>query len=248
MSLIIAKPASAIEYPESDGKPMADNTKQFRWIQVLHGNLAALYRERADVFVGGNLLWYPEEGHPEISNAPDVFVALGRPKGDRRTYRQWEEGGVPLTVAFEILSPNDTGSLMARKYAFYEEHGVEEYYIYDPDENLLQVFIRHGEALLRVRKLDGFYSPRLGIRFDLSAPEMKVYYPDGRRFLTFEELEAERLQAEQRAQKAEQRAQAAEHRVARLSELSRRILQQQATPDELQELQQLLEQPAEPSN
>ena len=77
---------------------------------------------------------------------------------------------------------------------------------------------------------------------------MKVYYPDGRRFLTFEELEAERLQAEQRAQKAEQRAQAAEHRVARLSELSRRILQQQATPDELQELQQLLEQPAEPSN
>jgi len=32
------------------------------------------------------------------------------------------------------------------------------------------------------------------IRFDLTGPEMVVYLPDGRRFLTFEELQAEREQ------------------------------------------------------
>jgi Uma2 family endonuclease len=256
MSLMAPTPASAIVYPESDGKPMADNTKQFRWIQVLHGNIAALYHDREDVFVAGDLLCYPREGHPEINIAPDVLVVFGRPRGDRRSYKQWEEGGVPLTVAFEVLSPNNTVPEMARKFDFYEENGIEEYYVYDPDSNYLQVFVRRGEVLVRVRKPDGFISPRLGIRFDLSGPEMAVFYPDGRRFLTFEELEAAHAQAvqqakdaeqrakdaEQRARNAEQRAEDVQRRAARLAELTRRALRQQATADELQELQQLLEQ------
>jgi hypothetical protein len=63
-----------IVYPESDGLPMADNTKQMRWIVVLYGNLAAMYREASDVFVAGDLFWYPVENHPEIVIAPDVLV------------------------------------------------------------------------------------------------------------------------------------------------------------------------------
>ena len=100
-----AAPVRAIEYPDDDGLPMADNTRQLRWIVVLYDNLCALFRQNADVFVAGNHLWYPEEGHPEVRNAPDVMVVFGRPKGDRGSYRQWEEGGVPVTVAVEILSP-----------------------------------------------------------------------------------------------------------------------------------------------
>jgi Uma2 family endonuclease len=233
-------PARGPEYPESDGKPMADNTKQFRWIQVLYGNIAALCHDRQDVFVAGDLLCYPEEGHPEVNTAPDVLAVFGRPKGDRRSYRQWEEGNVPLTVVFEVLSPSNTVPEMAGKFAFSEEHGVEEYYIYDPDNNHLQIFVRRGEALVRVRQVDGFVSPRLGIRFDLSGPEMVVRYPGGRPFLTFEELYAERVQVGQRATEVRRRAE-------RQAELIRRVLGQQATTDELRELQQLLEQPPRPS-
>jgi Uma2 family endonuclease len=261
MSLIApGAPVSPIEYPESDGKPMADNTKQFRWIQVLYGNIAALYHDRDDVFVAGDLLCYPEEGHPEINTAPDVLVVFGRPRGDRRSYKQWEEGGIPVTVAFEVLSPGNTAQEMADKFAFYEDYGVEEYYIYNPDKDRLQVFLRRGEVLARVRKVNGHVSPRLGIRFDLSGPEMVVYYPDGRRFRTFEELEAERAQAEIRAREAEERAELAQreakqarqeadkarreaeqaqHRMARLREPSRKARQQQASPEELRELEQL---------
>src|SRR5580704_10855200 len=128
-SALLPQPAltSVVVYPESDGKPMADNTKQFMWIVVLYGNLAALFRDRLDVWVWGDLMWYPLEGHPESSAAPDVFVVFGRPKGHRRSYKQWEEGNIPLTVVFEILSPSNTVQEMDDKLAFYEEHGVEEY-------------------------------------------------------------------------------------------------------------------------
>jgi len=110
---------------------MADNTKQGRWITVLYGNLSALYHDRADVFVAADNLWYPVKDDPDLRNAPDVYVVFGRPKGDRSSYLQWEEDDVPLTVVFEILSPNNTYKEMIDKFLFYEEHGVEEYYVYD---------------------------------------------------------------------------------------------------------------------
>ena len=56
--------AEPVRYPESDGRPMADNTKQARWIVVLFGNLSALFRAVADVFVAADLLWYPRQGEP----------------------------------------------------------------------------------------------------------------------------------------------------------------------------------------
>jgi hypothetical protein len=82
---------------------MADNTKQFRWIALLYTGLAELFRNE-NVFVGCNQFWYPVEGEPQTVQTPDVYVVFGRPKGDRSSYKQWEEGGVPMTVVFEILS------------------------------------------------------------------------------------------------------------------------------------------------
>lgn len=47
-------------YPESDGKPMADNTLQYHWIVRLVTNLKHLFQGKT-VFVAGDLLWYPEQ-------------------------------------------------------------------------------------------------------------------------------------------------------------------------------------------
>ncbi len=233
MSLMAGAPVEGVVYPDRDGRPMADNTKQARWMAMLFGNLCALFRETADVFVAMDLLWYAVQGLPEIRTAPDVFVVFGRPKGDRGSYRQWEEGGVAPQVVFEILSPGKSGPEMVEKFAFYEDHGVEEYYIYNPDTNRIQVFVRRGDVLARVRMANGFKSPRVGIRFDLSGPELSVHYPDGQPFLTFEELSAKALRAEQRAADVQRRAD-------RQAELMRRVMGQQATAEELQELRELL--------
>jgi hypothetical protein len=65
-----------IVYPDSDGKPMADNTLQFRWTVKIQGGLDALFRRDPDVFVAGDLLWYPVEGNNKLCTAPDVMVAF----------------------------------------------------------------------------------------------------------------------------------------------------------------------------
>jgi len=212
-----------ITYPESDGKPMADNTLQFRWIVTIQGGLDGLFRDQPDVFVAGDLLWYPVEGEPRVSAAPDVMVAFGRPKGDRRSYLQWEEGGVAPQVVFEILSPNNTIAEMMRKFRFYDRHGVEEYYLYNPNNEELSGWRRQGETLEEIESMDGWISPRLGVRFERDGDTLVLYQPDGERFLTFVELiaqrEQERQNAEQERQNAEQERQRAERLAARLREL-----------------------------
>jgi Uma2 family endonuclease len=225
--------AKPVVYPESDGKPMADNTKQARWIVILFDNLLALLAEVSDVFIAADILWYPVEGEPEIRVAPDVLVAFGRPRGDRGSYKQWEEGGIAPQVVFEVLSPGNDPLEMADKLDFYDRHGVEEYYLYDPDKNRLAAYLRRGEVLRRMYPADGYVSPRLRTRFQLTEPEMTVYRPDGRPFLMFDQLEAVRVrteearrqaveraeQADKRAEQADKRAEQAEAEVERLRRL-----------------------------
>lgn len=182
-------------YPDSDGQSMADNTKQFRWITTIKGNLERLFAADEDVFVAGDLLWYPVEGEPKIRQAPDVTVVFGRSKGDRGSYRQWQEAGIAPQVVFEILSPGNRPGEMLRKLNFYQRYGVEEYYIYDPDDNELNGFQRVDKSLQLVSEVIGWVSPRLGIRFELGADTLQIYRPDGERFLTFVEL-GEQLNAE----------------------------------------------------
>jgi Uma2 family endonuclease len=201
----------SIVYPDCDGQPMSDNTVQFRWIVLLKENLECLFADNPDVFVAGDLLWYPVEEHAEIRLAPDVMVVLGRPKGDRGSYKQWEEGNIVPQVVIEILSPGNTKREMAKKLRFYERYGVEEYYVYDPDRNALTVWWRRGERL-EAMNTRNWQSPRLGIRLLLTSETLEVYYPDGRPFLTTVELSA---QAQQEAAKARQEATRADLEAAR---------------------------------
>jgi Uma2 family endonuclease len=205
------QPDAAIIYPDSDGQPMADNTLQLEWIITIKTNLEALFADRPDVFVAGDLLWYPVEGDPTIRRAPDALVAFGRPKGYRGSYRQWVEDDVAPQVVFEILSPNNTASEMAQKLEFYDTYGVEEYYLYDPERNDLSGWERRGGRLRLVTPIDGWDSPRLGIRFLLGREELHILRP-GSPFLTFVELERRAEAAEERAEAAEERAEAAEER------------------------------------
>ena len=156
-----------------------------------------------------------------------VIYLIGRPKGDRGSYQQWEEGDIPLTVVFEILSPGNSRDEMDEKLLFYETHGVEEYYLYDPDKDRLKVHVRgpRGGALVRQRYRGTFTSPRMKIRFDTTGDVMLVYRPDGTLFRTLQDAEA--------------RLQAAEGRAARLVELGRKARRGLASVEEIAELERL---------
>jgi Uma2 family endonuclease len=217
-------PSQTIVYPDSDGKPISDNTLQFRWITTLKWWIEAQFRHDSNVFVAGDLLWYPVEGKPRIRIGPDVSVAFGRPKGERGSYKQWEEGGIAPQVVFEILSPGNSLAELFRKHRFYQRYGVEEYYVYDPDRGRLEGWIRTGRRLKEIRKMAGFISPRLQIRFEPGeGPDrLVIIQPDGNPFLTYgqlmEQFEAERqLAGEHRRAEAERRR--ADRYLAKLREL-----------------------------
>lgn len=198
-----SSPQKDIIYPDSDGQPMADNTKQFNWIVAIKLGLELLFANDPNVFVAGNLLWYPIEGDNKTRCAPDVMVIFGRPKGDRGSYQQWREDNIPPQVVFEILSPGNTVREMIEKYKFYQRYGVEEYYLYDPDGGELTGWLRSSNELEAIEEMMNWISPRLGIRFELSEGELIIYRPDGERFATYVELAKQREQERQRAEQAE---------------------------------------------
>ncbi len=242
--------SESIVYPESDGLPLADNTVQFRLITTIHGGLDVLL---SDTFVAADLMWYPVEGDPTTSAAPDVMVAFGRPKGERRSYKQWEEDDVAPQVVFEIASPsNSLKELEDKKFKFYRKHGVEEYYLFDPDRQTLKGWLRDadrldgddldaddlGEERLRpITEMNGWVSPRLKVRFEIEDGELQLYRPDGRRFATYAEIEARADRAIERADRAEERADRAEERAelerTQAAIFAQRLRELGVNPDEL---------------
>ncbi|GBO53595.1 hypothetical protein APA_1502 [Pseudanabaena sp. lw0831] len=211
----IAPEIPEIDYPDSDGNPMSDNTEQYRWIVMIKENLEIIFANDPNVFIAGDLLWYPVRYIPKRM-APDVMVVFGRPKGRRGSYKQWEEENIAPQVAFEILSPSNKDrrglESLEDKFNFYEAYGIEEYYVYDPDDLVLSGWQRIRDRFVSIEIKPEWVSPLLQVRFEWrDGQELVLYRPSGQRFLSSLELE-------QRANSAEQRADSAERRSNRLAE------------------------------
>ena len=144
---------AALEYPSSDGKPMADNDWQYAAIVYAKGALQEHYAHRPDVYVSGDLLIYYEEGNPRASVAPDVFVVFGAKSHKRMVYKLWEEPKAPDFV-LEVASPNTWKEDEGPKGELYARLGVREYWQYDPMGDLLPVRLR-GRRLVA-----GAYEPQ----------------------------------------------------------------------------------------
>lgn len=196
-----------IVYPETDGEPMAENTVQYRWIVTLRENLDRLL---PGALVIADCFWYPVEGEPGIRSAPDVLVAFGRPKGERPSYRTWDEGGVVPQVVFELWSLSNRFDDRIARLAFFDRHGVEEFYGYDPDHNEFSAFVRGDHSLEPVAVGEAWRSPRLGVSFHPGDAELVVRGPDGAAFRTVSQVLDAEEEARGRAEAAEAGREAAE--------------------------------------
>ena len=229
MSQAVLSPP-AVEYPSSDGKPMADNDAQRAAIMYAIGTLENRFAHRADVYVSGDLLIYHEEGNPRASVAPDAFVVFGAEDRQRQTYKLWEEPKAPDFV-LEVASANTWRDDEGPKHRLYERLGVREYWQYDPTGEHLGVRLK-GHRLVGgayepqpvAQSVDGtlvLCSETLGL--DLRVKGEEMYFVDpatGRRLLSHREAEAACLAAEARAEREAAARRAAE---ARLAELDARI-------------------------
>jgi Uma2 family endonuclease len=198
------EPLDAI-YPSSDGKPMAENTRQYDAIAKIVGGIRTVFQDNPNVFVAGDLLWYPVEGKSSISAAPDCMVAIGRPKGHRKSYIQFMEENVAPQVAFEVTSPSNTSTEMVSKLAFYEKYGVQEYYVYDPEHATLDGYLRTGQRLNPIDDIqNGWTSPILNVAMKIEDGELVMTGPDGTPFHLVEEAnrELQQLKIEAKIDKA----------------------------------------------
>jgi hypothetical protein len=149
-------------------------------------------------------------------------VVQGVAKGERRTYKLWEEGQPPAVV-FEITSRGSRLEDLGTKRALYAMLGVREYFLYDPlGEYLLPPLqgyrLQQGEY---ERVLPGdqghLVSQALSLELRLQDEQLQVVNPEsGERLLTPAEAhaarrtEAEARQVEAAARQAEAAARQAE--------------------------------------
>lgn len=166
--LIGREPAEEIEYPESDGKPMAETDLHRKAMFDVIERLAQRYVLRSDVYVTGNLLVYYVERKPAFCLAPDCFVAFGVAPGDRRTYRTWEEGVYP-SVVFENTSAQSEAEDTTTKFTTYRDvWGVRELFYFDPTGDYLP------EPVVGYRSVRGRFRPIVPTRGRLTSHELGI--------------------------------------------------------------------------
>ena len=165
------------------------------------------------------------------------MVVFGRPKGDRGSYQQWLEDNIAPQVVFEIISPGNRLGEIFKLFKFYENSGVEEYYVYDPEDNELIGWLRSDGQLNYIESMEGWVSPRLEIRFETASGDLEIYRPDGLKFLSYVELSRQMEQAqqqmEQERQQMEQERQEKELVQQKADRLSEKLREMGINPEEV---------------
>ena len=138
---------AAVDYPCSDGRPMAESDFQLKPLVYAITALQTHFLHQSQVYVAGDMFLYFKEGAPRAVVAPDVFVVVGAPKHMRMSYKLWEEPKAPDFV-LEITSRSTRAEDQGRKREVYASLGVREYWLFDPTGDWLapplQGFRLHG--------------------------------------------------------------------------------------------------------
>lgn len=210
--------STQIHYPESDGKPMAESELHLLQLLALVFVLRTYFERAQDVYVGGNMLMYFVEGDPTQSVAPDVFVVKGVPKRVHRVYKVWEDGKGP-DVVIELSSRSTRREDLGNKRVLYEELGVAEYYVFDPQREYLDPPLR-GHRLVNgtYQTADGLtmFSEALGLELRVEGTELRLFEPQrGEYLLTPPELTERVEELDERVGELDERVEELDAQLAR---------------------------------
>jgi Uma2 family endonuclease len=227
--------STAVYYPTSDGKPMAETELHREIMVALIHALQQYFKQDPQVYVGGNMLFYYEEGDPRASCSPDVFFVRGVPKrlssGLREIYKVWEEGKAPDMV-IELTSKSTKMEDLAVKKLLYAELGVKEYFLFDPLKHYLpQPFIgfrlEDGEYVRMEPSRGRLRSDVTGLELGVLHGWLRLFDPEtGEPLLTPDE-EAEERERQAAARRKETVARAKAEQSLKASEDARKALEQE---------------------
>ena len=143
-----------IEYPSSDGEPLAESDHQYIPLTDTVSTLRNHYRDRTDVYVAGDMLLYYVLNEPSISVAPDVFAVFGAlGNHPRDSWVVSREGGRVPDFVLEVASRSTWRRDREEKREIYAGIGVREYWRFDPMDEYFDV------PLEAERLVDGAYQP-----------------------------------------------------------------------------------------
>ena len=209
-----------IEYPTSDGRPMAETDHHRNCMLEGIETIKLARGHEPDFYVSGNLLVFYVPGDRRRHVAPDFFVVRGVPNHERDNYLIWEEGKAP-EVTIEYTSKTTRKEDQGTKFVLYRDTlKVKEYFQFDPFGDYLQPrLIGHrlrGNRYVRIRPVAGrLPSQVLGLHLEAVGDRLRFYDPSTGRWLPTpdearEQAEAAQQEAERRAQQAEAARQHAE--------------------------------------
>jgi Uma2 family endonuclease len=138
-------------YPSEDGKPMGETGIHVRVMLYLYAALRRRYAGQ-NVYVAADMFLYYRQGDPRASKAPDVMVVKGVETHERKSFKLWQEAAGPQVI-FEITSPKTVEEDLGPKMEAYQELGVQEYFLFDPEGAELD------PPLLGYRLKQGVYAP-----------------------------------------------------------------------------------------
>ncbi len=199
-----------IYYPESDGEPMAETDIHAKLLIYLRKAIESFFAQREDVYVTGNIMFYYVEGNPTEVISPDVMVCFGIPKGNRTSYKTWEESEVMPSVVIEIASRSTWKKDRIEKRELYESLGVKEYYIFNPQyPKALPAFLafrKNGERLESVEIENGrIKSDILGLELVDTGETLRLLNLNTGEFLKdFEDLSEENNELKAKIKKLEE--------------------------------------------
>jgi Uma2 family endonuclease len=226
MSISERELVAAIHYPETDGKPMGETDVHIGLIFNLIGSLRNYFIDQPDVYVTGDLLLYYVPGNIHKFVVPDVFVVRGVGRGDRRVYKLWEEGRPP-NVVIEVSSRETKNVDLKRKLRLYEQLGVAEYYVFDPEYRYIKPPLRawrlSGDRYVEVAVTGGrVASSELGLDLIDTGQTLRLFDPAAGEILLTPEEEARRRRLEEKLRRQEGAARRLEESLRRQEAAARR--------------------------
>lgn len=213
-----------VEYPESDGQPMAETEAHADCMGDLIQTCRRWLHDPEHWHVHGNQLFYYVEGDPRRCFAPDVYLIPGVPQlPRRRIWKLWEEPHAVPRLVFELTSPSSIDVDLGWKMELYASLGVEEYVVFDVLRSIagepVRVFRLHDGAFVEA---DDGRSLVLGVGLRPEGWRLRLVTPDGSVVLSPAEradMEAERADMEaERARDLEDQLERARAELARLRE------------------------------